>query len=346
MKNKILLLLLLSLSIFTGCDKTDSIDNKLKNIGYNNSEITVIKDKLTEDDIQYLLTLSYSDAYTKLMENKDFKNENLKNYIEYYEKNSAPVDDTIALVNADITEYDSSLVSLINEKYYKKENFERYYDYLTKNPNLSTKEVVTNVNSNLDHEYYTTDYAADLSKNTLILVNKYYKLSSDYAPDNLVHVTASYGGNGQYIKEEAFEEYKKMYTDMKVLGLNLLIRSSYRSYNYQTGLYNNYVAKDGKANADTYSARPGYSEHQTGLAIDVGTPSTKNLGDFLYTDEYKWMIENAHNYGFILRYKEETEKITGYMYEPWHFRYVGKEVATYIKENDITYEEYYESFVK
>ena len=118
MKNKILLLLL-SLSIFTGCDKTDSIDNKLKNIGYNNSEITVIKDKLTEDDIQYLLTLSYSDAYTKLMENKDFKNENLKNYIEYYEKNSAPVDDTIALVNADITEYNSSLVSLINEKYYK-----------------------------------------------------------------------------------------------------------------------------------------------------------------------------------------------------------------------------------
>lgn len=342
---KKLLILLICIILFTGCSKNE-LESKLKELGYNNNQINIIKNKIDNENINYLLTKKYNDSYIIMMENKEFKNDNLKKYIEYYENNNSPISDTIILVNSDIDEYNTNLVSLINEKYYKKENYERYYDYLTKNPLLSTKDIITNVNSNLDYEYYSTDYEADITKNNLILVNKYYKLSENYEPDDLVHVSSNYGGNGQYMKEEAFLEYKKMYTDMKVLGLNLLIRSSYRSYNYQSGLYNNYVLKDGKKNADTYSARPGYSEHQTGLAIDVGTPSTKNLGDFEYTKEYEWMIENAHNYGFILRYQEDTTDITGYMYEPWHFRYVGIDVATYIKENNITYEEYYDYFVK
>ena len=180
--------------------------------------------------------------------------------------------------------------------------------------------------------YYGVTYI-----DNVIIANKTYSLPSNFVPNNLVTING-YIRIVDYVKDA----YNELKSDSSVLGLNIYASSGYRSYSDQKYIYDNYVRIDGTEKADTYSARPGYSEHQTGLAIDVGTPSTKNLGDFLYTDEYKWMIENAHNYGFILRYKEETEKITGYMYEAWHFRYVGKEVATYIKENDITYEEYYD----
>ena len=352
---KKLRLLLAIILIFSGLlfifsndnGKAETTDDKLSNIGYSKEQIETIKNKLSIENIDYLLTLSYDETYIKIMENENFKNEKLKSYIDYQKNNQAPTDDTILLVNADINiEYNEKLAALISEKYYKENNFDRYYNYLLDNPDLSTTEVVTNINSNLDYDYYTTDYLTDLKKDNLLIVNKYYKLESDYVPSDLVHITSTYGGNGQYIKVEAFEEYKRMHTDMKVLGLNLLVKSSYRSYTYQTNLYNNYVARDGRANADKYSARPGYSEHQTGLAIDVGTPTTSDLGDFLYTNEYEWMMQNAHKYGFILRYPEDSIHITGYMYEPWHFRYVGVEAATYIKENNLTYEEYYEYFVK
>jgi len=346
---KKLLLLVLCLFFLTGCENNyvSTNNDKLLDLGYSENDITIINNKLNEENINYLLTLSYNESYVKLMKNENFKNENLENYINYQSSNNSKIDDTILLVNSDITvEYNERLSSLINEKYYIEENFDRYYNYLVNYPNLATDKVVTYINSNLDYDYYSTDYKTDLEKNNLIIVNKYYHLESDYVPSNLIHVTSEYGGNGQYITSEAFQEYKKMYSDMKVLGLNLLIRSSYRSYDYQKNLYNNYVARDGVINADTYSARPGHSEHQTGLAIDVGTPTTRDLGDFLYTDEYEWMMQNAHKYGFILRYEEDKVNITGYMYEPWHFRYVGVEAATYIKENGISYEEYYEYFVK
>lgn len=114
--------------------------------------------------------------------------------------------------------------------------------------------------------------------------------------------------------------------------------SGYRSYSTQSGLYNHYVKEDGKANADTYSARPGHSEHQTGLAIDIVT----SKGGFVYENyqEYKWLIKNSYKYGFILRYPKGKENITGYMYEPWHYRYLGTDIATEIHNLNITYEEY------
>ena len=119
----------------------------------------------------------------------------------------------------------------------------------------------------------------------------------------------------------------------------------YEKVCYQENLYNNYVSRDGKAEADTYSARAGHSEHQTGLAVDVGS-SNNTFSGFKYTDEYDWVKDNAHLYGFIVRYEEGKEWITGYMAEAWHLRYVGVEAATYIYENDITFDEYYVKFVE
>lgn len=136
-----------------------------------------------------------------------------------------------------------------------------------------------------------------------------------------------------------------MWNDAHNIGLTLYINSPYRSYNTQKYLYNNYGLKDGYTLADTYSARPGFSEHQTGYAIDVTSKST-NFSNFEYSSEYKWLEDNAYKYGFILRYPKGKEYITGYQYEPWHYRYVGKGLANKIKELNITFEEYYAYYLK
>ena len=130
-----------------------------------------------------------------------------------------------------------------------------------------------------------------------------------------------------------------MQADAQSIGLNLYISSGFRSYTYQENLYNNYVAQDGKEEADTYSARPGHSEHQTGLAFDLNTIDDS----FAYTEEGKWVQENCQKYGLILRYPKGKETQTGYQYESWHLRYVGKELAQklYNNGNWITLEEYY-----
>ena len=119
--------------------------------------------------------------------------------------------------------------------------------------------------------------------------------------------------------------------------------SGYRSYATQKYLYNNYVATDGFANAETYSARPGYSEHQTGLAMDIA-----NKYDFISKNdkEFTWLVKNSYKYGFILRYPENKDNLTGYMYEEWHYRYVGKDIAKKVYESDLTYDEFVARYCK
>ena len=139
--------------------------------------------------------------------------------------------------------------------------------------------------------------------------------------------------------KEAKEAFETLSENAKKEGMNVIAMSSYRSYDYQVNLYNNYVAQDGKEAANKYSARPGYSEHQTGLAVDVynlDLPYTS----FEETEEFTWMQENAYKYGFILRFPKDKVDITGYQYESWHYRYVGKKVAKEIKDNNLTLEEY------
>ena len=135
-----------------------------------------------------------------------------------------------------------------------------------------------------------------------------------------------------------------MADDAKKESLNLRIISAYRPYEYQENLYNKYLLKDSKEKVDTYSARSGYSEHQTGLSIDIDNIYT-NYNKFHITLEYKWMMDNAYKYGFILRYPENKENITGFKYESWHYRYVGANIATYIHNHNITFDEYYYEFL-
>lgn len=158
--------------------------------------------------------------------------------------------------------------------------------------------------------------------NGILIANKTYALPSTYAPGGL---TAEFN-----------KAFAKMQAAAKADGRSLSICSGYRSYSYQSQLYNNYVARDGKAKADTYSARPGHSEHQTGLAADINYASDY----FNTTPEAKWLAENCWKYGFIIRYPKGKDDITGYKYEAWHVRYLGEEDAKLVYDSGLTLEEY------
>lgn len=291
----------------------------------------------------------YSDKLYNIITCENYDKTNLEKYIDYINnylnQDNYSCISVITLAENDIKlEYNDELAELLKEKYFIKSNINRYLDYKNKNNNLSNEDIIRNVNANIDYNFYTNIKSSDISKGKLMIVNKYYNLSSSYKGD-LVE-TGNYSINSNYkMDREAFEAYKKLYEDAVKNNLHIKIRSAYRSYFDQQYIYNGYVAKDGKAGADRYSARAGHSEHQTGLAIDISAASDL-WGDFSKTQEFTWMKDNSYKYGFILRYPKEKEYITGYMYEPWHYRYVGVDVAKYIYENNITYDEYYAYFIE
>ena len=223
--------------------------------------------------------------------------------------------------------------------YYKKEYKNRYLSYQKENKDLSIENIVTHVNIGLDNPYYTNTKPSTNLNTELILVNKYNYVTENYVPENLQPLNTSYARSGMQLVDIAKEAFESMSDDAKKEGMNIIAMSSYRSYDYQVNLYNNYVKTDGKEAADTYSARPGYSEHQTGLAVDVYNLELPYTS-FEKTEEFNWMQENAHKYGFILRFPKDKVDITGYQYEAWHYRYVGKEVAKYIHNHNMTLEEY------
>ena len=238
------------------------------------------------------------------------------------------------------TKEEQKIEKLKSIPYYKKEYQKRYLEYQKENPNLSVENIVTYVNIGIDKPYYTnTKKAVNLNTN-LILVNKYNYLTEDYIPENLEPIDIAYARSGMQLVREAKEAFETLSEDAKKEGKNIIAMSSYRSYDYQVNLYDNYVATDGKEAADTYSARAGYSEHQTGLAVDVYN-KVLPYTSFEETEEFNWMQENAYKYGFILRFPKDKVNITGYQYESWHYRYVGKEAAKYIHNHDLTLEEYY-----
>ncbi len=253
--------------------------------------------------------------------------------------NNNPTKDNESIDNIDPLE-----VALRNETYFLERNLSRYLSYAKENPDIETKEIITRVNTNLDYAFYTHDIDSNLDDDLLIIVNKYHKLPSDYEPE-LVEMDSKYVNWGKrYMHPTAYEHLVEMIEDASKEGIRLFSVSPYRSYNTQKSLYNNYVASHGQEEADTFSARPGYSEHQTGLAVDLNT--TDENAHFENTKEGKWLQENAYKYGFILRYPQDKEYITGYIFEPWHYRYVGTEVASYINEHQITYDEYYAFFIE
>ena len=234
----------------------------------------------------------------------------------------------------------------INRKidYFKDSYIDRYISYKKKNNKLSNSKIVLEVNMGLDKEFYTNINPSPSQSSHFVLVNKFYYLDKDYIPDKLEEIDNAYSVSGKKLVNVARISFECLAKKAKEEGYTIRVVSAYRSYSYQTNLYNNYVSQDGVSEADKYSARPGFSEHQTGLAIDVDN-GISGFNNFESTKEYKWMLEYAYKYGFILRYPKDKEYITGYTYEPWHYRYVGVEIATFISKNNLTFEEYYFKYI-
>ena len=316
---------------------------KLKKIGYTDVEIKVLKENKVS--LKVVSKYDYIKELSNIVKNKNYKEENLAKYLDIYqEKND--IDTVIYIVNNNLDyEYSEKLASLIHAEYFIDNKLDTYMKYdKTKDIN----KIVTIVNTNTDFDYYTNTTKVDASKDNLMLVNKYYYLDDTYECKDLVKVENAYANlDGNKMNKEAYEALKKLIDDAGKEDYNIRINYSYRDYEKQESIYEGYKKSKGEEYADSISARPGFSEHQTGYAVDVGVWSKYSQGvAFKKTKEYTWMKENAYKYGFILRYPEGKEDITGYGAEAWHYRYVGQDAAKYIYEHNITFDEYYAYFVE
>ena len=242
-------------------------------------------------------------------------------------------------------EYNKDITSLTKEKYFMEKNLKKYLEY-SKESGKSLTDVVAIINVGSNNEWYTNTKKSDISKQELMLTNKFYNLDNTYNSDNMVKVSKQYSyGENQMLTSNTFDAFLSMFNDAKKEDLTLIINSSFRGYEDQEEIYQFYKDTRGEKEANKIAAKAGYSEHQTGMAIDIQTYGSSS-STFEEYDEFKWLQNNAHKYGFILRYPKGKEYLTGYEYESWHYRYVGVEVATYIYENNITFDEYYAYFVE
>lgn len=281
------------------------------------------------DDINSLLKLGY----------------NSKDINSFYDK----IPNSIDVINSN--DYDKDIINYLTLDYFIEDNLEKYikyenndnkfdsvYDTSYVKDNYNYKDTVTFVNAFIDQKYFTVEKIVDNPDSIDTIVNKYYKLNADYEPSDLKVLDSKYASGTQKLRGEAKNKFEEMCDAALDNGYKIYAGSTYRSYDYQKGLYNRYVQKDGFDKAETYSARAGYSEHQLGLAIDI----VNGRWDYLSEDdpEYDWLIDNSYKYGFILRYPKNKEYVTGYMFEDWHFRYLGNELAKNVFDSGLTYEEY------
>lgn len=172
----------------------------------------------------------------------------------------------------------------------------------------------------------------------VLIANKTYALPQDFIPTN-PDQPVNADRSSTCLDKTLMSAWNTMLKDATAKGLNIYIASGYRSYNYQVNVYNRYVKSDGAAVADTYSSRPGNSEHQTGLCFDLNTIEDS----FQYTNEGKWVNDNCYKYGFCIRFPKGKDSATGYQYESWHLRYVGVDLATKLYNNGdwLSLEEYF-----
>ncbi len=186
-----------------------------------------------------------------------------------------------------------------------------------------------------------------IPSSTTCLVNRHYLLPSSYTPPNLVEpdipFSFDYRDDKRKLRKPAASALEKMFRAARKKKLILCGVSGYRSYERQRQIYLRNISIYGTDTTDTFSAMPGSSEHQTGLTIDISCRQVSYLltQNFASTKEGKWVAKNAHKYGYIVRYPSGKSKITGYQFEPWHIRYVGVRMATYLYKNKLTMEEYY-----
>lgn len=335
--------------------------NDLKNLGY--SEIAS-KNILLSMKKEFVLSVGENKTLNSAFESEDIVEDYLDNYVKINYVNHV---DLIKNINNLIKKgYSNSDINIIlkhgnNEEvkrfskrekvkyleefylidYAKLDYYDRYMNY-SDETGEDEETTVLHVNLDMDKEAYEdatliNDFSIDM------LINKRRYLSEDYKPDDLVKINEKYASDDKlYASRLSVNAFIEMHDAALKDGYEIVINSAYRSYQDQQDIADLYLGVYGQNYVNNYVAKPGFSEHQTGLAFDIGS---RKVNVFANSEEYKWMLENSYKYGFINRFPKKYENITGFRSEPWHFRYVGKDIAKYIYENDITLEEYYVIFL-
>ena len=262
------------------------------------------------------------DHTSRELKNKGYSKEDVVIILDKFNK-----EEINKILNLD---YNPKLVSIISHKYYIDYNLDKYLNFSNKEDDID--KIISIVNVKADNPWYTNTLETNIEDGIKMLVNKYHYLNESYAPDDIVPIKNWYAYDNHKIKEEVYDQYVKMWNKANEEDLVLIVNSSYRTLEDQQNMYDN--------SNDDYASRPGFSEHQTGLALDIITYNI--LGnEFENTKEFKWLEKNAHKFGFILRYPKDKTYLTGYAYESWHYRYLGIELATKVYESKLTYDEYY-----
>ena len=240
------------------------------------------------------------------------------------------------------------IIDLLNEKYFLEKNLNDYLEYKSKNKKTSYNDVVAIVNVHANKDWYDNKVVkeTDLSKGNLILVNKFYYLKQDFVPNDIVDVDINYSYANNRVTKETNDAFVEMAKKAKEDNIKLIANSSYRTYERQEEVYKEFYYSKGISYADKYAARAGYSEHQTGLSLDIFTSGSSTTSNFEESDAFRWLSENSYKYGFILRYPKGKEYLTGYNYESWHYRYVGKDDAYKIYKENLTFDEYYAYYLE
>ena len=334
----------------------------LKKIGY--SEIAS-KKILFSKNKKRVLAVGENQVLNLAFEGEDYQEDNFDRYvkIKYIEQDKL-IENINKLIkigysNSDIniilSHGDSQAVSDFAkrdkvrylEEYFsvdfaKLENYDRYVAY-SDETGIDEYDTIIYVNLDLDKEDYQDAVLVDEFSSEM-LVNKHRGLSSDFVVEDLTEIDSKYTSEeGFYSSRLALNAFIKMYQDALKEDYHLVINSAYRSFEDQVELIDFYRNAYGQSYVDKYMAKEGFSEHQTGLAYDIGS---RNSRIFAESKEYQWMQDNAYKYGFILRYDKRYEDLTGFRNEPWHYRYVGKKIAKYIHEhNNMSLEEYYVLFL-
>lgn len=231
--------------------------------------------------------------------------------------------------------------------FYDETKEDRYDRYKALYPYYSCEDIVTFVNIGLDRPFYSAIQKVSDPGSITVLVNKYRQLKETYTPNDLEVIAPCYNTGGLMLRREARLAFELMSHAAAIEGVHLEAISTFRSFDYQKTVYYKNMTTDVPLEEyqkirDKVSARPGHSEHQTGLAVDINELEQT----FEDTEAGKWLAVNSYRYGYLLRYPKGREEITGYDYEPWHFRYLGRKLAYEVKASQLTYDEYYVRYLQ
>ena len=331
--------------------------NDLKKIGYSEKASNSILIKFKKEDV---LDIGKNKTLNKAFESEYYKEKNFDSYTKIKYKDPKYLieninnlikkgynNEQITMIlyhgsGEDVKEFSKRdkvryLEEFYTIEYAKIKNYDRYVKYMDESREDEETSILL-VNLDMDKEEYqdpiiVKDFSYDM------LVNKHRKLEEDFIPDNLVTVKEEdTNEEGLRLNRTAYVAFKQMKSQAEKEGFHLIINSAYRDYQDQQDIMEEYRRLYGDNYVEKYVLKPGFSEHQTGLAIDIGSVNTKV---FANSREYTWIVDNCYKYGFIYRFKQQFEDITGIKHEAWHYRYVGKKIAKDIYDKKLSLEEYY-----